>query len=359
MTVTEAFEILKIGIDSSEEEIKKAFHKLCLKVHPDRDPSKNDNEPQKELNEARDVALAYLKVKHSIVPVGVSNSVITSLEKKFTLAEYREETTSYLKKLEARKTISVRQVKYLIWILTAILGFITFLGKEVFPKFNLPIDVQSQLKILTVFAGCIALYFQLMQDNIKNKLEVLTDYFHDKQNCIISLSTALGFEKITSFNSNRLYDGQNDPSNFILYVFFGRITHYERMKILLLKSKENGLIEQNKTEEIKPETLNLYQLKFNPADFGDVSQIKKKEPKPKTADEAKSEFQTGLVVSLVFSVGTACIIYFFKSYWAFLPGTISLFGFLAAITEYFEYLKLKKASGVLIDDNAKETRNEK
>lgn len=51
------YQILGVGKDASQEEVKKAYRKLAMKYHPDRNPGKEKeaNEKFKEINEAYEV----------------------------------------------------------------------------------------------------------------------------------------------------------------------------------------------------------------------------------------------------------------------------------------------------------------
>ena len=49
------YEILGVGKNATDEEIKKAFRKLALEFHPDRNKSKGAEDKFKEINEAYQV----------------------------------------------------------------------------------------------------------------------------------------------------------------------------------------------------------------------------------------------------------------------------------------------------------------
>ena len=56
MAKRDYYEVLGVGRDASVDEIKKAYRKLALKYHPDRNPGNREAEEQfKEATEAYEV----------------------------------------------------------------------------------------------------------------------------------------------------------------------------------------------------------------------------------------------------------------------------------------------------------------
>jgi hypothetical protein len=196
------------------------------------------------------------------------------------------------------------------------------------------------LKILPLVTGCFALLFQLVLDGIKNNLELINESFEDKHYCALKLSEYLGFRTQTNFHVNNLDRNFSNGDNSLSTMLSGNITRRERIKILILKAKENNLIEPVNAKEINPNSLNEYKLNFNPADFGYESE--KTELKVRTAEEIKRSIKSGYIMSVIFAVITVLVIYFFKSYWSILPGVFSLAGILMSVEESKELKKLKK-----------------
>ena len=64
-TKRDYYDILGVSKAASKEEIKKAYRKLALKYHPDRNKSSGANDKFKEINEAYEV-LSDAKKKYGI-----------------------------------------------------------------------------------------------------------------------------------------------------------------------------------------------------------------------------------------------------------------------------------------------------
>ena len=58
---TDYYSILKLSIDASQDEIKKAYRKLALKLHPDKNKEEDAEERFKELGEAYEVLSDTIK----------------------------------------------------------------------------------------------------------------------------------------------------------------------------------------------------------------------------------------------------------------------------------------------------------
>ena len=65
------YQILGIQENASKEEIKKAYHKLALQFHPDKNKSDDAEEKFKEISEAYDVLYNQKNISHDFNPFDI------------------------------------------------------------------------------------------------------------------------------------------------------------------------------------------------------------------------------------------------------------------------------------------------
>ena len=68
MAKRDYYEVLGLGRDASEAELKKAYRRLAMKYHPDRNPDNAEAEAKfKEINEAYDAMIKGKSLRSVIV----------------------------------------------------------------------------------------------------------------------------------------------------------------------------------------------------------------------------------------------------------------------------------------------------
>lgn len=347
MTIEEAYQILKIDLSADDEEIRKAYHDLSLLYHPDI-TGEESSEQQAKLNEAYRIVIDFQKAKYlSVIPKHIESS-LQQINKNFELAQFREDTNSYVKKIKVIKLSKIQQINYVLWGVTAVCGIFGFLSKEILPFFSFLKAGDPIFKMMTLCFGFTALFAQFIRETIKNKIDLITENYRDKHTAAFELSRILNFETMDSFDATsvRLNRRSEDLPPLMP---FGGLTRYEQTKILILKAKENGLIEPFETSFLKPEDINKYKLKFDPADFKQFEEVE--EPaKPLTEKDLKQQI-LGFGLASITCLGICgSIIYFLQSYWAVLPGFFTLVFGAITISSRSDFKNLKEKEETTIPE---------
>ncbi len=334
MTIEEAYKFLEADYSATEDQLKKNFHELSLKNHPDLN-EQNTDEFQKLLNEAYDVAVTSCKTRSSnLISLAVENS-LSQLNRNYELIHYRGEADSFIKKIYTTKIARTRPVSYMLWLCTAILGIVAFFGKEIFPTLTVSPTMQNNAKLFTAIIGLSALIFQFLRDNIKNRIETISSELQDKKVAALELSKLLNFKNLETFDSTSLVIGNEDSEAPTSTMFFG-LNANERVKLIVLKSKEHGLIEPVKSSFLTPNSMDLYIIKFKPAEFIVLNTSLRQEI-IRTEKDIINDTRIGLVLFTVGFISTVLIIYFLKSYWAILSGFFTIGGFILWLNSKSEF----------------------
>ena len=80
MEFKDYYQILGVKEDADLKEIKKAYRKLALKLHPDMNPEEGAEEKFKEMAEAYEVLKDAPHVEHTTLEVGGDEAVNKSYE---------------------------------------------------------------------------------------------------------------------------------------------------------------------------------------------------------------------------------------------------------------------------------------
>ena len=177
-------------------------------------------------------------------------------------------------------------------------------------------------------AGAIAAALQFFVQLIEQRLQNFADRIEDVRECADEISKILDYEELTVVTEDRLTrptgsdKKQNDP--FMLVAF----RQHERVKLLVPKAIEHGLLERLQIEKVNPKKGNEFKLTFNPVDFKPDETHTKHEASELTVRDSAMMFAVGSA----FAFGLVALTVHLKNGghtgWAILPG---VFGGLFAL----------------------------
>ncbi|MBU6391199.1 MAG: DnaJ domain-containing protein [Candidatus Micrarchaeota archaeon] len=270
MNKKEAFRILGIESNSTQEEINKAFRELALKYHPDKNKEKDAAAKFKQITEAKRVANRYVNKKISRLPAIYKKSSASSLKtleylattlKQRNLEKEKEDTIGYGTK-QIRKIYEIPRISS-----TAIAGILTFIYAIPNSLTNLPIygprlELVISMPIVTgiwVLSIMIAAYLWFLTWIAEREYEHQINRIMEKENLRDIWDTSRDILGKKSFSRDEFREVLNKTSGYkrsnllfrYPYVFLGRYKYDDRITSMIL----NEFVRKNLVESIKKKDL--------------------------------------------------------------------------------------------------------
>lgn len=338
MDLEHAFAQLELPIDATEQQIQLAYRRLSKEAHPDS-PS-GDKEAQGLLNEARDMALAYTKIRGAVIPI--SPASLTNKIQSAIATYNRESSTDTARNLFKQKTNHLNTVKWLSWIIGAVVGAAAFMGNSI-EAFQLNAQFSKELKtslqLISAMLGAIGFVLQFHIKSMEWGLDRFLSRISDKVECARRLAKELGHKdsKTVSEEYFRKHSTRISTS-------FTLFTHIDHWTILLQKAVEHNLLTPLEADEITPDFRQVYSLKFKPSLFKPPPPPP---PKPRTLSDVRSDLAGSLAMIGFFGVISIALIFFGLGWWAAIPGVAALIGGIGSAANLTELVNLQRPDSSL------------
>lgn len=338
MDIEEAYKLLQLNGDASEEDVAQSYRKASKQFHPDTATGTDDK--QKKINEARKTVLAYLDIRHAVVPVSPQ-----SLSRYIDHAVGRYAGPTSREEAERVQRNAVRPIQYAKWLSWGFSGLIGLMATtEKLAPALLQLDKNASeaftgaLTPVAAAFGLMGLVLQLVVSWQKNHTEATVDRLSDRRTCAEMLAQRLDFQEISTFQEGDMRHGGSNiafPMPFTL----------DLRPVLLRKAIEHQLVAVERPDEMTPGYTERYQLKF------DLSVFQPPPPKPPvpTRPSTRAERLRGLGLAaavLAPTLGLASYLHFsVQTRWALLPLIIGILCFIGFVIEAFEERALESLEG--------------
>lgn len=338
MKVEEAFLMLNVELDATVEDIDTAYRELTKKVHPD--VSDDSGESQIALNEAREVALAYAKVRKDVVVVSP-----TALESRLKLAVEKSNTESvreYARSRFRRKSLPIEFLKWASWFAgaaAAIVALTTGNAEGVLGLDETEVtDLKLALQPMAFLFGVCGLYLQFAIKHAESKVDSFLELISDKAECAQKLSDAIRYQDRTELERGEIIRGVGDSfSSDSLFRGFVR-----KDELILKKSVEHGLLEEVREDDLRPNQMVKYRVMFRPSLFKPASVVSERSNRPMTLAGAVQLSIFAIVIFAALSTLTGWTFMNFHWGWSILPGAMTLGALPMCLAAFSEMYRAKR-----------------
>jgi hypothetical protein len=353
MNIDEAFKTLSLPIEASEEEIKEAHRALSKIHHPD--VQTGDNDTQANLNAAYEMACAYAKVRNAVLPIKPSE-FLEQIYKAIAAQVPSTNANELARIVEKSNTTTLQRIKMFAWGIGGMNAAIAIAGKDFLRLFlteQVATEVQPLLTVIAFICGGVALFFQLLVTRIQNRIDFFLEDISDKRKCATKLAEALHFQDVEIVQEGDLFkkadlpSSKREPSD--PFEPFHKVRGYvipdldRKLKtVLLTKSKEHGLIELIPQEEIRPDYIETYRLRFQPSLFKKKEESIERVPEQPSQPLKPSELIPFWIATILLGSLTAYLYLSIGSNWSILSGIFAGFFFLGATGMTLETILSKR-----------------
>lgn len=269
--IEEAFSLLEVSMEATQEEIEKAYKTKSKKYHPDK--TGGEHGIQSKLNEAREIAVAFSKIKTAVVPISVGQS-LQRVERELIAQRAFINANESARIAKRHKTRPLQRLRSIMWAVGGVIAILALFGNNVLPIITISKLAKTFLVLFTFTFGITGLFIQLMINRLQNSINSYMEVLSDRRECANELAKTLSFKDFDEVTEEDMLNLAKDPRlqqgkslTFILTGGYSPWSSEELRNLLLLKSEEHGLIVPVVQEIVTPNSVPRFRLRFQPSLF--------------------------------------------------------------------------------------------
>ena len=338
MTADEALKLLGLSPDCSHVELQKAYYERSRETHPDT--GKGETAAQARLNEAREVAAAYIADHKALVPTKFEQS-LQEFERKLVAEQAARQADEIVGRAIRRSQRRFRYPKYLAFLFAALAAAIGWLRDNILPGLMgqiIPIELndvlRDQFKVMALLLAACGGVLHFISQRHAILLETAKENLDDVEICAEELASVLDYEDRTEIRQGSIPERRrHDP--FMPFSILWGLDPADQKKLLIAKGLEHGLLEGIGPKNILPASERLFKITFSPSQF----KPRPREPGPPPTPMPLSAAVVMTFMMLAVGGGLGLWARSISSGWAYVPGVFSVifllcsFGGVAAAVE--------------------------